>query len=200
MTLNEKAGITTAEYNSNPPEESWDKWIDVLGGMDAVRPFLPFDLKELFRLYRKDPHFNASPSGAWDRAAGYDTKKIKDSRSKLRAAGPFKDFLIRNGVTCFSNADCVCLLKRCAEKCVLEVLELALPDEIYAVFECAEGIPDRFNRQNVYDYDCKAAFLRKPEAESFEKEDPKRRVMKRVVLKGLLDKSNNAERSDEDET
>lgn len=184
MTLNERSHITDAEYAADP-QAGWDKWIDALGGTDAVRPYLPYDLKSLSAMYLKDRHLNGKPAD-WDRAAGY-AAKMGSSREERRAEGQFPAFLIRNGVTVFSESECVCLLKRCAERCVLEALGIALPEYVWAVFESSHPNPDRFNAHNVFDYDCIRSFLDERDAIEYENQNPEYRVRKLVRLTGLFD-------------
>lgn len=182
MTFDEKAGVT--DHLSRPTHKNWDMWIESLGGLDAFDRFLPYSLPELCRMYQADKHFNTSPVRFWDRAAGY-TDRPKNSRDAMISKGPFRDFLVRSGVTSFNNSQCVGLLKRCAERRVLEAMAYAIPDEIYIILECKAEVPDRFNNDNVYDYTVARACLRKDDAEKYERKDPERRLMRVVDMRSV---------------
>lgn len=76
MTLNEATGIHQCNIDKATGKElgfreRYTRYIDYLGGLDAVKPYIPFELDYLISKYRKDRLFNNTPMSAWDNAAGF---------------------------------------------------------------------------------------------------------------------------------
>ncbi len=124
MTLDQAVGINThRDINDGHEvshEEHYDRFIEYLGGMDAVIPFLPFsDVIFLADKYIEDPHFNNTPLSAWDLASGFICKGI----DAIPTGNGLWRLYAKHGIDCASNAGGVCILKRCAERLALKEIE-----------------------------------------------------------------------------
>lgn len=79
--------------------EIYGRMIDKLGGVDAVFTYVPFSTEEIKKALRSDTNLNNLSITTWDTASVW-----------------LKGLLLRNGITCFSLAECVCTLKECARR------------------------------------------------------------------------------------
>lgn len=120
MTINEKFGTNI----NTPHKERYGNVINAIG-LDKLIPLLPRDLsrevirRELERgnaalngrIYVDNQECNCITLQSWDRAAGFicTRGKIEMIPSRLRY------WLSEIGVTCYSNAECVCILKEAAK-------------------------------------------------------------------------------------
>lgn len=76
MTISEATGIHQCNIDKVTGKalshrERYTRYIDYLGGLDAVKPYIPFDLDYLVPRYRKDRWLNNTSISVWDRAAGW---------------------------------------------------------------------------------------------------------------------------------
>ena len=76
MTISEATGIHQCNIDKATGKElgfreRYTRYIDYLGGLDAVKPYIPFELNYLISKYRKDRLFNNTPISVWDNAAGF---------------------------------------------------------------------------------------------------------------------------------
>lgn len=115
MTLDEACGIyqcnidkaTDRELNHH---ERYGRYIEYLGGLDAVKLYIPFELGYLIPKYTADEHMNNTPIKEWDYAAGF------------RCVGPdafptyqgLWNLYRQHGITQASCATGVCILKEAA--------------------------------------------------------------------------------------
>lgn len=107
--LNTGKEITYGEYMR--------RVIDRLG-IENVKRYLPFDVEYLKGKFKEDINFNNTPIQAWYYAAGFipyidkkaKTKEYRRTNTSFDLGGLF----IRNGITCFSPSDGVCVLKETA--------------------------------------------------------------------------------------
>ncbi len=51
--------------------EKMARFIKYLGGLDAVKSYIPFEIKYLIPKYKKDIHFNNTSIKIWREAAGF---------------------------------------------------------------------------------------------------------------------------------
>ena len=102
MTLNEATGIHQCNIDKATGKElgfreRYTRYIDYLGGLDAVKPYIPFELDYLIPKYQQDRHLNNTSLRIWD-----------------EAANGIKDLCYQHHVTCTSQAERVCVLKEAA--------------------------------------------------------------------------------------
>ena len=75
MTLKEAVGVRvdvdvkTGQKLSH--SEVYGRIIDFLGGLEAVAPYIPFDIPYLREKLKRDPWFNNTDMSKWDAAAGF---------------------------------------------------------------------------------------------------------------------------------
>lgn len=79
--------------------EIYGRMIEKLGGVDAVFAYVPFSTEKIKKALQSDTHLNNLPIATWDTAAIW-----------------LRNPLLRSGITCFSEAECVCTLKECARR------------------------------------------------------------------------------------
>lgn len=121
MDLNQFAGIPK-ESGRNEFNRFYDKVIEKLGGVAAVRPYIPFGDDVLSNAYEDDRNFNTdrTPLRAWDRATGIELPAGQSTvRPKITGRGLTR-LLMANGIDSVSEAECVCILKRAAERWVVK--------------------------------------------------------------------------------
>lgn len=116
MTLKEATGvrvdvdIKTGQKLSH--SEVYSRIIDYLGGLEAVAPYIPFDIPYLREKFKRDPWFNNTDMSKWDAAAGF-----RCCRSDCFATGGGLWALYRShGITGASCSDGVSLLKEAARR------------------------------------------------------------------------------------
>lgn len=186
MDLDQACGVK--DPGGIPWAEKYDRYIAHIG-RDAIRTCLPAGIPELAAKYIRDEHLNNIPLSEWERAAGYPKGKRHPDPDPPKASGSFPRLLMSKGVTCFSSSEAVSLLKRCAELEAKDYIARMLaakgrqePEtlEIWAVFEHCRADPDKFNRHNIFDFDCIDAFLDEQDAIRCELGNPGRRVRKLV--------------------
>ena len=126
MNINEKFG-----FNADTPfEEKYGAVIDYLGE-ENVRVLIPVDnVESLKAAYSNDKHLNNIPLKKWDIASGYISyvDNYKRQQYKQTWNGYFlknspknlAELLVSKGITSFSVAECVCILKECARRWVEE--------------------------------------------------------------------------------
>ena len=116
MTLKEAVGVRvdvdvkTGQKLSH--SEVYGRIIDFLGGLEAVAPYIPFDIPYLREKLKRDPWFNNTDMSRWDTAAGF-----RYCRSDCFATGGGLWALYRShGINCASCSDGVSLLKEAARR------------------------------------------------------------------------------------
>lgn len=102
MTISEATGIHQCNIDKATGKtlsyrERFTRYIDYLGGLDAVKPYIPFELDYLIPKYQQDRHLNNTSLRIWD-----------------DAANGIKDLCYQHHVTCTSQAERVCVLKEAA--------------------------------------------------------------------------------------
>lgn len=115
MTLNEATGIHRCDVDKTTGRElsrreCYTRYIDYLGGMDAVKPYIPFELDYLARKYREDPLLNNTPILIWDNAAGFRCFGL----DAIPTNGGLWNLYCQHGIDTVSCATGVCILKEAA--------------------------------------------------------------------------------------
>lgn len=91
--------------------EIYDRYIDYLGGLDKVKPYIPYDIEYLVPKYKKDHLLNNTWTGDWSIAAGF----FPDGRHNLHPTFNGLWYLYgQHGITQVSCATGVCILKEAA--------------------------------------------------------------------------------------
>ena len=75
MTFSEFAGVKCADIdietgNRLAHRDIYRRVIQRLGGLEKVKPFIPFSLEQIRKAIPKDEHLNNLPLRKWDFAAG----------------------------------------------------------------------------------------------------------------------------------
>ena len=115
MTINEATGIHQCNIDKATGKalshrERFTRYIDYLGGLDAVKPYIPFELDYLILKYREDPLLNNTPILIWDNAAGFYCSKL----DAIPTYGGLWNLYRRHGINTASCATGVCILKEAA--------------------------------------------------------------------------------------
>lgn len=99
------------------------KWREYMGriinklGIENIRLYIPYSIRVLKEcLNEGDVHFNNTNLERWNNAGGF--KQIFNARTKtieyLQMSSGLINLLHRNGITCYSPSDTVCILKEAA--------------------------------------------------------------------------------------
>lgn len=126
MTFSEFAGVKCADIdietgNRMAHRDIYRRAIDRLGGLEKVKPYIPFTLEEIQKAIPKDEHLNNLPMRSWDYASGFNTHKDRWGCEQVTPHGGGLWRLYReNGITSASNSQGVCLLKEAAKEWVEE--------------------------------------------------------------------------------
>lgn len=126
MTLYEavgidKSGIDVETGKELSHEETYGRMVELVGGVDAVRPYIPFTDEELAKAYASDPSFNTLPIEIWNYAAGFTQHVEPGTRRQLTTIHPGCGVLHlteAHGIDVISLAEAVCLLKQAARMSV----------------------------------------------------------------------------------
>ena len=86
-------------------------------GIENIKPYIPYSINVLKKyLNEGDVYFNSTNLERWNEAGGF--KRVFNARSKTMEYLPIPSGLInllhRNGITCYSPSDTVCILKEAA--------------------------------------------------------------------------------------
>ena len=109
MTLEEFAGLKPGERLNQKHSEYYGMLVEKLG-YEKVAACIPFSEEECRKALAKDPALNSTPIRTWDKAGGFVNKR----GDCIYVGSPLTRLLRAHGITVFSNAECVCLLKECA--------------------------------------------------------------------------------------
>ncbi|MBD5585142.1 MAG: hypothetical protein HDQ88_08670 [Clostridia bacterium] len=102
-------------------DQKYDKAIENLGGLAALKDYVPFTEEQIRTALKKgDNHLNTLPLHVWNTAAGFT--QGKNGKMTLTYS-PLWMLFARNGIRSASPSDCVCLLKRVATRMTTEQTE-----------------------------------------------------------------------------
>jgi hypothetical protein len=90
---------------------AWYKEIVEKLGYQEVRDCIPLSAEEIREAYKKDRYFNNIRIDKWDRWAGFI---CRDGGCTLVGSWLTDRVFRKHGIDCFSNSQCVCILKECA--------------------------------------------------------------------------------------
>lgn len=113
--------MSDSEYLDMPYEIKYTEIVEALG-YEFVKKCIPFSLKELQEAYETDENLNNLGIGTWDEAAGFSCNmSYRGGMGKyLRIGSPLTTRYRNIGVTQYSCADGVCILKQCAKMWIEE--------------------------------------------------------------------------------
>lgn len=116
MTLKEAVGVRVdVDVKTGQKltrSEVCGRIIDYLGGLEAIAPYIPFEIPYLREKLKRDPWFNNTDMSKWDAAAGF-----RCCNSGCYCTGGGLWALYRShGVNCASCSDGVSLLKEAARR------------------------------------------------------------------------------------
>ena len=116
MTLKEAVGVRvdvdvkTGQKLSH--SEVYGRIIDFLGGLEAVAPYIPFEIPYLREKLKRDPWFNNTDLSKWDAATGFR----RSFGGGFYVSGGLFDLYRKHGITSVSCSDGVSLLKEAARR------------------------------------------------------------------------------------
>lgn len=96
-----------------------EKYTTIVNGLgfENVKHCLPYTKQEIAAAYKKDKHLNNLSINSWDRAVGFSpfvNPRTQIQNYLIHRDTAFIKLCYSHNVTCFSVAECVCILKRCA--------------------------------------------------------------------------------------
>ena len=116
MTFNEFIGVRNANIDIEtgvelPHQYIYRRAIMRFGGLDAIKPLIPFSLEEIKKALAKgDEHLNTLEMRRWDNASGF---YCQGSECRI-APSPIWNLYREHHVTSASCSQGVCLLKEAA--------------------------------------------------------------------------------------
>lgn len=118
MTLEDATRVTPYRTDRDTDEplthaQAYDRYIEYLGGLGAVLPYIPFDKDRIREALAEDEHLNNIPIREWDAAAGFEYHPYDKS---YKPRGGLWKLYHSKGITSASASQSVCLLKRAAER------------------------------------------------------------------------------------
>lgn len=93
-------------------KEIYTRAINLLGGLDAVIPLIPFSLSTIVGALETDEHLNNLDMKRWDRASGF----ICSGGTCMVVSGGIWNLYRKAGISSASNSQGVCLLKEAARQ------------------------------------------------------------------------------------
>ena len=124
MTLNEATGIHRCDVDKATGREishreKYTRYIDYLGGLDKVKPYIPFELDYLIPKYREDRCLNNTLMSAWNNAAGFYCFGL----DAIPTYGGLWNLYRQHGINTASCAEGVCILKEAAAMLIENILQ-----------------------------------------------------------------------------
>lgn len=118
MTLKEAIHIHHCDIDDATGEklthsEIYTRAINFLGGLEAVKPFIPFGREVIKEALKTDEHLNNLPMERWDLASGFRSGR----QGTMIFVGRGIWYLYHKaGITAASCSDGVCILKEAARQ------------------------------------------------------------------------------------
>lgn len=121
MNLKQFANVDSMYRDLDTGQEvPWHDYMHrVIGklGLENIKPYIPYDIKYLKEKLKEDIHLNNTNLTEWDCAAGYVSYINMTTKTKeyhKRPQGGLGNLFVRNGITCSSPSEGVCVLKEAA--------------------------------------------------------------------------------------
>ena len=119
-TFSEAINIKNADIDRTTGEkishrEIYSRAINLLGGLDAVIPYIPFKLDEIKKALKEDEHLNNLSMDKWDYVSGFRSGR---QGSMTFIGGGVWNLYRKAEINSASNAQGVCLLKEAARQWV----------------------------------------------------------------------------------
>lgn len=118
MNLKEFANVDSLYRDLNTGQEV--PWRDYMRrvicklGLENIKPYIPFTINELKEKLKDDIHLNNTSLYDWDAAAGFRTINTSQTQTIIPLHCGLSNLFVKNGITCFSLSDGVCVLKEAA--------------------------------------------------------------------------------------
>lgn len=106
------ADIDTITGDKLTHSEIYTRAINLLGGLDAIIPYIPFELEEIKEALKTDERLNNLKMQKWDLASGFHCH----AANVTFIGGGVWHLYRKAGITSASNAQGVCLLKEAARQ------------------------------------------------------------------------------------
>lgn len=106
------ADIDTITGERLTHREIYARAINLLGGLDAVIPYIPFSLVAIKKALKTDEHLNNLSMQTWDLASGFRCR----AANVTFVGGGVWHLYRKAGINSASNAQGVCLLKEAARQ------------------------------------------------------------------------------------
>ena len=90
--------------------------IERLGGLEAVKPYIPFTIEQIVKAVAKDENLNNLPLDKWDVASGFKWKWTPNGDVGGFIGGGIWSLYKKFGIDSASNAQGVCILKEAARE------------------------------------------------------------------------------------
>ena len=118
MTFSEAINIKNANIDTTTGEtisheEIYTRAINLLGGLDAVIPHIPFSLEAIQKALKTDKYLNNLSLSEWDYASGFVSGR---QGSMIFVGSRLWDLYRKAGITAASCSQGVCLLKEAARQ------------------------------------------------------------------------------------
>lgn len=120
MTFDEAINIKYANIDMTtgekiPHRDKYTRAINLLGGLDAVIPFIPFSLEIIQNALKSDEHLNNLTLCKWSYASGFNTPFINRGICEFIGGGIWHLYS-KAKITSASCSEGVCLLKEAARQ------------------------------------------------------------------------------------
>lgn len=115
MTIKEAIRVKNANIDMDTGRklehsEIYGRAIDYLGGLEAVKQYIPYGLETLKKAYKEDKCFNNLSMRTWDMVAGF----ISEGARCNFIGGGIWNLYKQHGINSASCSDGVCILKEAA--------------------------------------------------------------------------------------
>lgn len=119
MTIEKALGLKSMERFNYDHSTYYGMVINLIG-FEKVKGCVPFTEEEIRKAYKKDKHLNNLLMKTWDYAGGFAVTETRYDQYITPINSTLRRLLKEAGVTCYSCAEGVCILKECARRMVEE--------------------------------------------------------------------------------
>lgn len=122
MTFGEFLGVKCGDIDIETGKQMshrdiYRRAIERFGGLEKLKPFIPFSLDEIRKAIPEDEHLNNLPMRKWDFASGFNVSySDKYGLMVIPNGGGIWNLYRKHGITSASNSQGVCLLKEAAKE------------------------------------------------------------------------------------
>lgn len=122
MTFGEFIGVKCGDIDIETGERMthraiYRRAIERFGGLEKVKPFIPFGLNEIRKAIPGDEYLNNLSARKWDFASGFNSRHSDKCGEIVTPNGcGLWNLYRKHGITSASNSQGVCLLKEAAKE------------------------------------------------------------------------------------